>query len=390
MVCHSIRHPAQWPWRGGRSLALAALIALCGGRPHAVAEKPTAGDGTRWPVARGDAAGTGVAHTELPPAPQLLWEYRVPAAEFEATPVIADGFVYVGDLDGGLYALALDTGRERWKRKFEVGFTAASAIRDQQLVIGDADGLVHCLDSATGNDQWTFAAAAEISAGANFHRDQVLIGSQDGTLYCLSAATGQLAWKYSIDNQIRCAATIVEDRAFVAGCDGRLHILDVTNGRLAGQVDIQSPTGVTPAAVGPRVYFGTEGGVFFCVDWKRAATIWTFEDRQRQQPIRSSPAIAGDWVLFGGRSKKVYALRAADGHLQWEFTARQRVDASPVIVQDRVFVAAADGRLYGLELQTGKERWQFEAGGGFTGSPAVADRRLVVASQDGTVYCFGK
>jgi outer membrane protein assembly factor BamB len=137
------------------------------------------------------------------------------------------------------------------------------------------------------------------------------------------------------------------------------------------------------------VFFGTEGSLFFCVDWRRAAAVWTFEDKERQQPLRGAPAVSAGKVVFGGRSKKVYCLDAQDGHLLWEFSTRQRVDASPVIVKDRVFAAAGDGRIYGLDLNTGKESWQFEAGGGFTGSPAVASQRLVIASEDGVVYCFG-
>lgn len=391
MVLYLLPHRVSWLQRRVCVLTLAALITFgSAARVLTAADQPPADAGTRWPVFRGDVLGSGVAHTDLSPPLKLAWEYQVPDGAFEATPVIADGVVYVGDLDGGLYALDLHTGQERWKKTCEAGFTAAAAVQGRQLVIGDIDGRVLSFDVATGDAQWSFATEVEISAGANFYRDQVLIGSQDGALYCLSAATGQLAWKYSIENQIRCGATVVEDRVFVAGCDGQLHIIDVTSGQLVGKVDIQAPTGVTPAAAGSHVFFGTEGGTFFCVDWKRAETVWTFEDGQRRLPIRSSPAVADGRVVFGGRSKKCYALNAADGQLQWEFTARQRIDASPVIVQDCVFVAAADGRLYALELKTGKELWQFEAGGGFVGSPAVADRHLVIAGQDGVVYCLGR
>ncbi len=147
---------------------------------------------------------------------------------------------------------------------------------------------------------------------------------------------------------------MVENRAFVAGCDGQLHIVDVTNGQSLGQVDIQAPTGVTPAVVGDHVFFGTEGGLFFCVDWKLATVVWTFEDGQRQQPIRSAPAVTEGKVVFGGRSKKIYCLDASDGHRLWEFTTRQRVDAAPVIVKDRVIAAAGDGRLYSLDLADGE------------------------------------
>ena len=48
--------------------------------------------------------------------------------------MIADGVVYIGDLDGNIYALDLQTGNERWKKKLDTGFTSAAAVRDKQSV----------------------------------------------------------------------------------------------------------------------------------------------------------------------------------------------------------------------------------------------------------------
>src|SRR5690606_16096467 len=208
-----------------------------------------------------------------------------------------------------------------------------------------------CVEAATGKLVWVFETGAEIDAGANFIGDKVLIGSQDATLYCLDAATGELAWKHPIDDQIRCSPTIAGDYIFVAGCDSRLHILDIHSGEEKKSVEIESPTGVTPAARGDHVFFGTEAGVFFCVDYQQAKEVWRFQDASRSQPIRSSPAVQDGLVVFGGRNKRVHALDAATGAERWTYQAKNRVDSSPVIVGDRVFFGAADGRLTALNLK---------------------------------------
>jgi outer membrane protein assembly factor BamB len=182
----------------------------------------------------------------------------------------------------------------------------------------------------------------------------------------------------------------VQRRCFVAGCDGQLHVIDVNEGKEVASVEIDSPTGVTPAAVGDRVFFGTEGGTFFCIDWAQAKVVWTFSDDRHGQAFRSSPAAAKQAVVFGGRNKRVHALDPEKGTELWRFAAKSRIDASPVIAGDRVFVAATDGRLYALDLKSGKPLWEHETGGGFVGSPAVAAGRLVIASDDGVVYCFGE
>jgi outer membrane protein assembly factor BamB len=142
--------------------------------------------------------------------------------------------------------------------------------------------------------------------------------------------------------------------------------------------------------LGDEVYFGTEAGVFFAVNWKDAKVTWRAEDKGSSQPFRSSPAVRAGLVVVGSRNKLVQAFDPANGNELWSYSTRQRVDSSPVIVGDRVFVGAADGRLNALSAKSGEEEWEYQATGGFTGSPAVADGKLVIASDRGVVYCFGK
>jgi outer membrane protein assembly factor BamB len=352
-------------------------------------DSPAAGI-TDWPLARGNSLSNGVVAGKLPDELDVVWKYKVEGGAFEATAVIEDGLVLVGDLDGTFYALDLASGEAKWTFKSDIGFTAAAAVKDGRVYVGNLDGKLHCLSIADGKELWSFAAQAEINGGPNFHGKNVLFGSQDASLYCLDAASGMQVWKLSIDDQIRCAPTIVEDRVFLAGCDGKLHIIDVLVGKEVASEPIDSPTGSTPAVLGDRVYFGTEGGVFLCIDWKKPAIEWKYQNEQRSQAYRSSAAVAKDIVVFGGRDKFVHALDPASGDVKWKFATRKRVDSSPVLLADRIFVGSSDGRLYALDRGTGDKLWDYDAGGDFTASPAVANERLVISNQDGTVYCFGK
>lgn len=351
---------------------------------------PTKAAGRDWPIFRGDRIATGVAKGTLPDKLDVVWKFEVENGAFEGTPAILDGVVYIGDLDGEVHALDLKNGKKKWTYETDSGFIASAAVKDGLLYVGDFDGRLHCLDINSGKLKWAFETNAEIDACANFYKDKVVFGSQDATLYCLNAKTGKQAWKHEINDQIRCSATIAGNRTFVAGCDSLFHVIDLDKGDEVSSVPIEAPTMATPAGLGDHVFFGTEGGAFFCVNWKGDAKIvWTFADDRAGQPIRSSAAVSKDRVVFGSRSKKVYALNPADGKEVWRFATRQRVDSSPVIVGKRVFVGAADGRLYRLDLDSGDKQWEFEARGGFTGSPAVVDGRMVIATDRGVVYCFG-
>jgi outer membrane protein assembly factor BamB len=166
-------------------------------------------------------------------------------------------------------------------------------------------------------------------------------------------------------------------------------VIDLDEGKEVAAVEIESPTGNTPAVVGEKTYFGTESGTFFGVDWQKAEVVWR-HDPEQGTSYRSSAAVAEGLVIVGGRNKRLQAFDAATGTVAWEFAAKSGIESSPVIVGQRVFIATTAGRLYAVSLADGEELWQYEAGGGFMGSPAVAERRLVIANDDGVVYCFGR
>jgi outer membrane protein assembly factor BamB len=170
-----------------------------------------------------------------------------------------------------------------------------------------------------------------------------------------------------------------------------LHVINLDDGEEVGAVNIESPTGSTPAASGSLIYFGTEGATFFCVDWKAIKEVWRWQEKARKLPIRSSAAITPESVIFGGRDKVLHALNPKSGEKLWDFQTKGKIDNSPVVVDQRIFFGSGggDGRVYAVDLKTGNEVWRYEAGGSFAGSPALADGRLVIASEDGMVYCFG-
>jgi outer membrane protein assembly factor BamB len=343
-----------------------------------------------WPLFRGDTLASGVARSKLPDKLDLVWSMKVAGGAFESTPAIEGGVCYLADMDGKLYALNLADGKEVWTHKIDGGFIASPSVRGDLLYIGDIDGKFYAFDrKAGGEPKWTHQGDAQIDSGANFWKENVLFGSQDANLYCLNAKSGEAVWKFAIQDQIRCMPTVVGDRSFVAGCDSTFHIIDLTQGKEVAAVPIEAPTGVTPAVLGDLVFFGTESGTLFGVNWKEAKVAWKVEDKASAQPMRGSPAVQEGILVIGTRSRRVQAHNPVNGDELWTFAAKQRIDSSPVIVGQKVFVGAADGRLYALDLKTGKELWQYQAAGGFTGSPAVADGKLLIATDRGEVLCLG-
>ncbi|HAC89040.1 MAG TPA: serine/threonine protein kinase, partial [Planctomycetaceae bacterium] len=83
-----------------------------------------------WPTARGDAWSTGFADEKLPNQPELLWEFKPEKSGFDGAAVIADGKVWIGDVEGKMFCLELATGKEIWRSVQQHGFLVSPAYRE--------------------------------------------------------------------------------------------------------------------------------------------------------------------------------------------------------------------------------------------------------------------
>ncbi len=295
---------------------------------------------TRW--------ATDVATSTLPETLDVLWTFSSEQHGFEATAVIADGLVYVGSLDGNFYVLNLEDGKEKWRYHTELGFSARrpSTMAAYSSAMPTASSTVSRPPPANrcGPPRQT----PRSTPGRTSTRTRCSSVPRTPRSIATKRPADKLVWKYAIGDQIRCSPTIVDGKAFLAGCDAKLHIVDLEKGEATATVEIDAPTGSTPAVGGTRVFFGTEGSSFFGIDWQQAKVIWNMKS-PRNMPFRSSAAVTDEEVIFGGRDKQIYALDPADGHELWKFATRSRVDSSPVVVGQRVFVGSSDGRLYALD-----------------------------------------
>lgn len=352
--------------------------------------------GSPWHTFRGDKNSTGVAIGELPDPLKVHWQLEIKNSAFESTPIIVagktgehPGRVYIGDADKFFYAINLETGAVDWKFETEFGFVASAAYFDGKLYVGDVDGKFFCLNEA-GEKLWEFTATGQIDSSANFHGDLVLFGSRDAKLYALNRNTGEKVWELETADEVRCGITVVDGRAFVAGCDASVHVIDLDAGKEESAVEIDSPSGTTPSAVGNMVFTGSEQAGVFGIDFKQAKVVWNFNDDDGVISTRSSTAVSGTHVVFGTSHRVVYSVNPKTGKKNWATELKSPIETSPVIVGQHLYVGSNDGRLYRLSLSDGKILWNKQLNGGLIGSPAIAFGKLVIATDRGVVYCLGK
>ena len=138
------------------------------------------------------------------------WTART-GGRVRATPAVADGMVIVGSWDGRVYALDLATGAERWVHR-TIGDTldskafgfdrramqSSAAIADGGVYVGSRDGGLYALDLRTGERRWRATHRGSWVVGSPAVRAAtVWVGSSDGRfIQAVDAATGSERWRF--------------------------------------------------------------------------------------------------------------------------------------------------------------------------------------------------
>ena len=381
-------------------LPLACMLLMLSVSSPAVAQEPTGSETPEpaeqaiWNMFRGDAGQSGIASGSLAPQLELQWTFEAEGA-IVSSPVVAQGLVYFGSDDGQLRAVELETGKLRWAFTTEDIIEAPPMVHGDTVYVGSSDYYMYALDASSGKLRWKFETQDKVLGGAAWLPDperpggRLVFGSYDTHLYCLDAAKGSLIWSYQTANYVNGTPAIHEGRAVFGGCDAILHVVSTDTGKALAQIELGQESHVAGSAafVDGRAYLGHYGNAFICVDIESEKTLW--EHRHRDQAFFSSPAIAKDVVVFGGRDKRLHCVKRASGEELWSFPTRRKVDGSPVICGDKVVFGSGDGKVYLLRLADGAELWSYEVGRSIFSSPAVVDGRVLVGSNDSNLYCFG-
>jgi outer membrane protein assembly factor BamB len=376
-------------------LALLLVMGTCApsGERRAAAGRNV--EEARWPVFRGDPSLSGVAEDAVPDSLSLLWSFDTGDMVI-ASPVIGSGRVFIGSVNGGIYALDLEDGRKAWEHMTQDDIEASPLLVDGTLYIGNLSGELVALDALAGTVRWTYTADNSIYGSANWvqvpgsESKRILVGSYDNSLHCLDAASGELLWRYETDNYIN-GAPATDGRVTVfGGCDELLHVVSVRDGTKQGEIWAGAYIPGSAALVDGRAYLGHYDNELVCIDIEEQRIVWKYRDAENGGPFFGSPAVGREHVVIGSRDEFMHCVDRQTGAPIWRFRTRHEIDGSPVIAGDKVVFGSIDGWLYVVSLEDGRRLWSYEIGAAILGCPAVTGGFVVIGAEDGRVYTFGE
>ncbi len=417
------------------------LLAACGSlTTFAAAGCNEAGDGTPtetrelavdevddWPMFLYDSTHGRCFAGErgLEDAPPTRWSYGTDDAVW-ASPVIADGTLYVGSYDGYLYAISTETGDLLWRYETGDRLDGSPAVANGTVYFGSFDRNVYALDAESGDERWIYGMDGIVRSSPTVSDGVVYVGAhcrteecssyydarwpERGYVYALDAERGDLRWRHGTGDGVVSTPAVRAGTVYVGSSDETLYALDAETGEKRWSHGTEGAIMSSPAVVDGRVYFGTVVGELYALD-ADGEVAWRFDAERSGNldlpvVITCSPVVCDGTVYVGsvvpGENTygELYAISADEGTREWAASPYGHgIGSSPVIVDDALYFGAhtlgvdpdAEPGLYAVD-QDGTDRWSYTVDGaehrGFGSSPAVVGETLYVGSTAGQVHAF--
>lgn len=106
------------------------------------------------------------------------------------------------------------------------GIVAAPAVTPEALYVGDVNGHLYARDAARGEALWQFQAGGAILTSPVVVGSTVYFGAEDGQLYALDRAQGTLRWRLALGSPLQVAPVWASHRLYLRTKDGRLHAIE--------------------------------------------------------------------------------------------------------------------------------------------------------------------
>jgi outer membrane protein assembly factor BamB len=266
------------------------------------------------------------------------------------------------------------------------------------LYVASRDGDVRALDAASGSTRWQAKTKADLSAGPGAGSGLVVVGTTGGAIIALEAATGKQRWKATTSGEVLAAPLVADDRVVVRSVDGRLRAFAAADGKELWMVEDTVPRLTlrgtsSPVRAGDVVLSGFDTGRVFAVALGSGDILWQAQvnsprgrtELERLSDIDAAIQVSGDEVYAIGYQGRVAMIALGTGQLWW--TRDLSSYRGLAIDDERLYVATSDGDVVALRRRDGSTVWQQQ---GLKrrglGVPAIHGGAIVVGDFDGYLH----
>lgn len=311
------------------------------------------------------------------PVKGIKWKFKTEGKIFSSA-IIINGIALVGSEDKNLYAININTGKQKWKFTTGGAVHSSPAVYGNSVFIGSYDGYYYSINLTTGKQNWKFKTGGEKHIG-----DTSYWGMKPSGIYMDDL------WDCFLSSPIiyKTSDTLT---MYFGSSDGNLYAVDATNGLLRWTFKTKGIIHASPTLYNGTIYIGSWDTYLYAINATTGKEKWKFKtgDQPAMTGIQASATVKNGVVYFGARDAHFYALNADNGNIIWKYDAENSwVISSGVIKDELIYVGTSDTYLLlGLEIKTGKEKFRFKTNGYVFGTPALVGSTAYVGDFTGNIF----
>jgi outer membrane protein assembly factor BamB len=286
---------------------------------------------------------------------ELLWQVPTGAA-VECPPVVDNGTVFFGCNDSSIYAIKESDQKPLWGGQFRSDGPVFSApiIDDGNLFFADANSNLYAIKESTGEKIWTYLPTSGVTPGGATFKNSIMYVVSGRTILGISARTGEIRSTFTVPSNINGPVTIANNSIYVAGSDQDIYCLNF-HGTVLWHTRLQDICVVPLVVSDSYVYATSRRGVISALDSTTGNIVWSYalqnsivhpsdlakvtKDTLPQSRTDTAPLVQ-DGKLF---------VETNDGTLT-EFSGKAPDHVAPVVLS---VTPAPDAKISGANIQFG-------------------------------------
>ena len=251
---------------------------------------------------------------------KVLWKLRAPSSP-STSPTVDENHVYLGSLNGNLYAIDLKKVRKLYAER------RLPAWSFQTIA-------------------WRYATGKEVTTPAISNGYIVNFASRDGSLYTVSASDRDLLFQFETDAPVSAPLAASSRFLFLASEDFNFYCLDRVSGQVSWEFISGLPVRLQPRIIGEQVFLMPVRGGMYCLSVKSGQQIWWRPNAY--EFLAATPRT----IFSSDRFGNVALLSREDGSVQGtlplqKFQVRLANDRT-----DRLYMATQDGLVICIHEKT--------------------------------------
>jgi len=225
--------------------------------------------------------------------------------DLQTSPIMKDGSIFFGSLNGNFYKVSLSSGKSEWKFSSKGQIHSTCAVNSEIAVFGNDKGKIFGIDPASGSEKWQVETASPVHSTPLLFNGAAYIGCGDSNYYAINTADGKVLWKVNLHSKITAGSALFMQQEVIAACvDGSIYSLNILDGSIKWKASTRGAVVSAPLVSGSYIYCSSFDGFIYCLDGTSGSIVWSVE---LENKVKTSPVIWRDF-LFTAADEIVYCF----------------------------------------------------------------------------------